>query len=313
MNRTWMSLAPVLMLAGCATHYASFVTKTSLAVLDLDTTPVEASIAFGRTEGYVGPRFDDGSVYPVTGFINARGSALKRETQQVFAGGSAAVLVLKGMPKELTNTCTDGRDRPPLFLATSTSVGLRVGFVENSPLPNSFSFGYRRKEAALVPVDKNCQPSVLATHDSDAGARQATDQPKAQLAITQYFATGAAADVLARSKTVQDMFQQGAEAAKISVAAFSDRERLQLRSTIDAVGCAAALDDAQFEDVALVNARELGLFPENGYDKVMAAAKGGPRRQRYAELLQLRAGADEVRSTAMEIHRRRVCGPPKPG
>lgn len=313
MNRTWMSLAPVLLLAGCATHYASFVTKTSLAVLDLDTTPVEASIAFGRTEGYVGPRFDDGTVYPVTGFINASGSALNRETQQVFAGGSAAVLVLRGTPKILANKCGDGRDRPPLFLATSTSVGLRVGFIENGPLPNSFNFGYRRKEATLVPVDKDCQPSVLATHDSDGGARRAAGEPKATLAITQYFATGAAADQLAGTPVMQAMFDQGAQAAKDAVVAFNDRERVQLRATIDALGCVATLDDAQFEGVALVNARELGLFPENGYDKVMQAAKGGPRRLRYAELLQLRAGANEARSTAMDIHRQRVCSLPKAG
>lgn len=314
MTRTLACLGAVLLLGGCATHYASFVTKTSLAVLDMDTTPVEASIAFGRTEGYVGPRFSDGTVYPVTGFINAKGEGLARETQQVFAGGAAAVLVQGGEPSSaLKGPCTDGRDRPPLFLATGTSVGLRVGFVESTALPNSFSFGYRRKEATLVPADEKCQPSVLATHDSDGGARLEPGDGKLHLGITQYFATGAAADVLARSPAVRGMFTKGAEAARSAVEAFSDRERIQLRATVDAVGCAAAVDDSQFEGVVLVNARELGLFPENGFDKVMAAAKGGARRQRYADLLQLRAGADEARSTAMEIHRKRVCGLAKAG
>lgn len=308
MKFTLAGLTATLLLGGCATHYASFVTKTSLAVLDVDTAPVETSIAFGRTEGYVGPRFNDGSVYPVTGFINASGRGLMRETQQVFAGGAAAVLVQGAdSASSITGPCTDGRDRPPLFLATGTSVGVKVGFVESTALPNSFTFGYRRKEAALVPVDEKCRPSVLAALDSDGGARAAAGEAKANLAITQYFATGEAADALARSPAVRRLFAQGAEAARSSVEAFSDRERTQLRATVDAVGCAAAVDDTRFNELVLVNARELGLFPENGFDKVMAAPPGGPRRQRYADLLQLRAGADDARSAAMEIHRQRVC------
>ncbi len=311
MNRTWMSIAPVLLLCGCA-NYASFATKTSLAVLDVDTTPVEASIAFGRTEGYVGPRFNDGTVYPVIGFINASGSGLLRETQQVFAGGAAALLVQRGTPSSLSGNCeNDGR--PPLYLATGTSVGLRVGFADNTPLPTSFSFGYRRKESTLVPVDKTCQPSVLATHDSDAGARQQAGDAKLGLRITQYFATGAAADQLAMKPEIRTMFDHGAQAVQSAVDAFNDRERTQLRGTLDAVACAAVLDDATFERAVLVNARELGLFPESGYATLMQADNGAPRRLLYAQLLQLRAGADVARSAAIEMHRKRVCGLANPG
>jgi len=308
------------LLGGCATaDYATFVTKTSLAVLDVDTAPVEASIAFNRTEGYVGPRFANGKVYPVTGYINAKGSALTRETQQVFAGGAAATLVLQeGQAKDPApvvpvTPCPDGRKNPPLFFATGTSVGVRVGFAEGSALPNAFNFGYRRKEATLVPVDELCQPSVLAAHDSDGGARKAEGEAKANLGITQYFATGEAADTLARMPEVRNLFQRSAKAALTAVQAFGERERVQLRDTIDAVACASAVDDTQFETVVLVNARELGLFPEKGFDMVMQAAKGGARRVRYAELLQLRAGADDARTTTMQIHKKRVCDLKKSG
>jgi hypothetical protein len=306
-------MAALSLLGGCASsNYATFVTKTSLAVLDVDTAPAEASIAFGRTEGYIGPRFDDGSVYPVTGFINASGAALSRQTQQVFAGGGASVLVLgqdsvgkdpggKGSAK-----CADGRDRPPLFLATGTTVGLRVGFAEGSVLPTAFNFGYRRKEATLVPVAKGCQPSVLAALDSDGGARTEAGQPKASLGIVQYFATGEAADVLAKSEEVRALFSRGREAAATAVQAFAERERVQLHSTVDVLKCAAGVPDLRFDDV-VVNARELGLVPEGGADLVMAANAGPQRRQRYAEHLRLLNGSEDARTVALEIHRRRVC------
>lgn len=295
-------------LTGCAgTHYATFVTKTSLAVLDVDTAPVEASIAFSRTEGYIGPRFDDGTVYPVTGFVNARGRALSRETQQVFAGGNAATLVQGGMPPATSGQgCAAGPDRPPLFLATGTSVGLRVGFAEGAPLPNSFNFGYRRKELALVPVDKHCQPSVLATHDSEGGARTSDADGKLHLGLTQYFATGAAADQLASSQEVRDIFLRGRRAAADAVGAFNERERSQLQLTVDALTCAAAVPDPGFDSVVL-NARELGLFPEGGADMVMKAAAGAPRRASYAQQLRLLNGAPAPRDAALEIHRQRVC------
>lgn len=311
MNKNTIHLLAALLLGGCAnTHYASFATKTSLAVVDVDTAPVEASVAFSRTEGYVGPRLPDGSVYPVVGFINTQGRALQRETQQVFAGGKAALRVLGGNPDTSKDKPTCGK-APPLFLTTGTSVGLRVSFAQDGTVPgvvpSSFNLGYRRKELALVPVDKDCQPSVLATHDSDAGARAAAGEPKLRFGIAQYFATGEAAEALAADPEIQALFKRNAKRAADAVGAFTDRERLQLRSTLDALACASALSDAQFNDVALVNARELGLFPEKGYDMVMQATAGGPRRARYAELLSLRAGADDTRTALMEMHKARVC------
>lgn len=307
MNVKAIHLLAPLLLSGCANlHYASFVTKTSLAVIDMDSSPVEASVAFSRTEGYLGPRLPDGTVYPVTGFVNAQGAALSRETQQVFAGGKAAVLVL-GKDLKSSEDKPSCSKTPPLLLATGTSVGLRVSFTENNMVPTSFNLGYRRKEQALVPVDKDCQPSVLATHDSDAQTRGAAAEPKIGFGIAQYFATGEAAEALAIDPAIQELFQRNAKRAADAVEAFADRERLQLRATIDALACASALSDALFIDVALVNARELGLFPEKGYDMVMQTPAGAPRRARYAELLALRAGADDARTSLMEIHKARVC------
>lgn len=315
MNRTLALAALPLLLAllgGCAgTHYASFVTKTSLAVLDVDSSPAEASIAFSRAEGYIGPRFDDGSVYPVTGFISARGAALTRETRQVFAGGRAAVLVLRdeGKPPE-PSPCGDGLDRPPLFLATGTSVGVRLGFAAGTAVPNSFNFGYRRKEATLVPVSKTCQPSVLATHDSDGGARGTpggTDR-NAALDVTQYFATGAAADALARDTDVQQIFRREAKASIANVQAFKEREAAQSRSLLKSISCASAVPDAGFAPV-LADLSRPGLLDDPGVIANVRAANGGVagQRQRYVEALRLRMGDGDDFPAALADHEALVC------
>lgn len=315
-------LASILALAacfgGCAnTNYAVFVTKTTLSIVDADTTPVEATIAFNRSEGYVGPRFSSGIVYPVTGFLQTSGSGFSRNTRQVFAGGAAAEHVLGStapasagvnQKSQPPSPCSDGRERPPLFFATGTTLGLRVGFVDNTALPNSFTLGYRRKEAAAIPVADNCFPSVLAAHESDPSAREKAGDPKAGLALAQWFATGNAADTLAQDDDIRNLFKREAAVALTGVAAFNDRERTQLRATADILACAAAVEDDDF-DTVIVSARELNLLPEKGDQIAMAAAKGTKRRAKYAELLGLRAGVDDpTRAAALSLHQKRVCG-----
>ena len=63
------------MLASCATsvNHATFVTKTSFSIVDVDSTPPSITVAYDRFEGYIGPRFADGSVYPVAGFVESEG------------------------------------------------------------------------------------------------------------------------------------------------------------------------------------------------------------------------------------------------
>ena len=92
-------LAPLTLLAalaGCATvDNATFVTKTSISVVDADAAPASASIGFDRIEAYVGPRLADGSVYPVVAAVQSTGSGMGRTVQQSFAGGDAALLVIR--------------------------------------------------------------------------------------------------------------------------------------------------------------------------------------------------------------------------
>jgi hypothetical protein len=301
--------AALLGLGGCATKDAVFVTKTSFSVLDVDATPAGVSVAHDRVEGYFGPRFDNGHVYPVTGYFHATGTGFTREVQQVFAGGEAATVVLGATPNTspTSDACADARDNPPLLFATGTTLGIKLGFAENTVLPTSFVFGYRRKEVAWVPVSKTCAPSVLATLDSNATARGKAEDPKLQAGVGQYFATGAAAVRLATDPVIRGTFQREAQKAVGNVAEFTSREAVQNQLTLDIVGCATKVSDASFDRV-VGNADELGVLATAGdAAEIRKGIDAKDRLGRYARLLRLRNGDVDPRTAALTIHKARVC------
>jgi hypothetical protein len=303
-----LGAAAVLGLSGCATKDAVFVTKTSFSVLDVDATPAGVSIAHDRVEGYFGPRFDNGHVYPVTGYFHATGTGLFREVQQVFAGGDAATVVLGATaPKESTTSCDDSRDRPPLLFATGTTLGIKLGFAENTIVPTSFVFGYKRKEAAWVPVSKTCHPSVLASLDSNATARGQASDPKLKAGVGQYFATGAAAVQLAADERIRSAFKREAQKAVGDVAEFNSREAMHNQLTLDIFSCASKVPDAKFESV-VSNADELGVLASSSdAAEIRKGVDAKDRLGRYARLLRLRNGDEDPRTAALGIHKTKVC------
>lgn len=300
-------------LAGCMStaQYATFVTKTSLSLIDADTTPPGVSLAFDRIEGYVGPRFEDGSVYPVAGYLRTKGSGLLRETQQVYAGGRAAKLALS-QPGEIAaaSGCSDGAEKPAMFFATGTTIGIKLGFIEGTALPNSFTLGYRRKEASAIPVSRECQPSVLAYLDSEAAGRQTAGQPKLDFGVAQYFATGDAANALAAQPFVRAHFTAEAAAALGEVAAFNTREQQQMRIALDVLACVADVPDAQLDRV-ITNADELMLFEDRVTQQLRSAASAAEKRRIYTREMGLMLGDTEERTSALRLHQKRVCALPR--
>jgi hypothetical protein len=298
----------LLGLTGCATKDAVFVTKTSFSVLDVDATPAGISVAHDRVEGYFGPRLDNGHVYPVTGYFHANGSGLTREVQQVFAGGEAATVVLGATPgTQASGSCGDGRDNPPLLFATGTTIGIKLGFAENTVVPTSFVFGFRRKEVAWVPVSQSCQPSVLATLDSSATARGKTDDPRLKAGVGQYFATGAAAVRLATDPIIRGTFQREAQKAVGNVAEFNSREAVHNQLTLDIMSCASKVPDSGFDSV-VSNADELGVLASaTDAAEIRKGVDAKDRLGRYTRLLRLRNGDEDPRTAALTVHKTRVC------
>lgn len=303
-----LAAAASMALGGCATRDAVFVTKTSFSLVDVDSTPAGVSLAHDRVEGYFGPRFDNGHVYPVTGYFRATGNGLGREVQQVFAGGEAASIVLGAKPSgDHTQNCDDDRNNPPLVFATGTTLGIKLGFTQGAPLPNSFVFGYRRKEAAWVPVSKGCQPSVLATLDGSGAARAQADDPKIKAGVGQYFATGAAALMLAKDPTIQSTFTLQAQRAVDNVAAFNSREAEHNQLTLDIIACASKVPEASF-DRLVVNADELGVLPDAGdAAAIRSGVDARDRLGRYMRLLRMMNGGAEPRTAALTLHKLKVC------
>lgn len=311
-----MLVAALATLGGCASpkEHATFVTKTSFSLVDVDTAPPGVSIAYDRVEGYLGPRFDDGTVYPVAGSLETHGAGFDRQIRQVYAAGDAARIVTAqpgtAPPPPRPVPQADGRDNKVLFFGTATSVGLKIGFADGAPLPTSFSLGYKRKEASVIPVDRERQPSVLASFDNAAGVRaaQAGGRAGAEFGVEQFFATGRAAENLAGRPSIKDRFQDKAVQAMGEVQAYRNSEAQQGRLALDTLNCFARLGDDQLEPVWR-SAAALKLFDPT-LDTLGAIAKTpDPRRKRAFYIGELSAlDADSAAHTeAMAQHRKAVC------
>ena len=209
--RTVVALTILSMLSACAnTDSVLFVTDTKIAI-DGDTKPPNVSIGYDRDETFVGPNFETatGSIPPVVGRLESNLKIFNPEISQVYATGRAAILV----------TSEPGTISPPRFLApnettklvffrTGSNIGLKVVFAGN--VPESITLGYKRKELSYIPLvrvvhTRNSQEatdvygSVLAAIDMNVNTPSLTDT---SLGISQFFATGIAAEQLANTNPV---------------------------------------------------------------------------------------------------------------
>ena len=212
----YLCVGLMVAMGGCATEKSVvFVTKTSLSVLDVDSTPYNLSIAYDRIEGYVGPRYEDGTMPPVYASIQSDGGIFTPRVRQLYATGNAAVIAANGAdvqarcipvadPKNdinAANNCTEkfsSSQKPkPMFFGTTTTTGLKIGTTGN--LPDSFTFGFKRKEFSYIPVGTiggfDYYPSVVASIDTAAVV--SVEESAVKLDNTQFFATGTAAEHVA--------------------------------------------------------------------------------------------------------------------
>ena len=211
-----------LALTGCADKQAVlFVTATTIG-LDADSTPPHATLGYDRYEGYIGPSYSTGALPPVIAKIESDLKIFNPEIRQLYATGDAAELVTKGgtVPGEPTpdGKMYTGSGRLTLF-GTGTNIGLRVTFAGN--VPESISFGYKRKEFSYIPLGSAPDPddptktvdkygSVLAAIDMGVHTETFTTTGTA---VTQFFATGNAAKNLAAREPIRRRFLLEAEEA----------------------------------------------------------------------------------------------------
>jgi hypothetical protein len=228
------TLLSLLLLASCAdTGRVIFVTTSSFGI-NVDNKPPTVSIAYDRTEGYIGPRYPDGAVPPVVASIETDGKIFSPEIRQVYATGPAAVRVVgtPNAPESPHDLVGEKTGKRMVFFGTTTTLGLKAGF-SGEGYPDSFVFGYKRKEFSYIPLgtkDVNgtphdAYPSVLASIDTRASAES---RPNSSLRTQQFFATGWAADTLATNPAVTYVFR--AKAADALTASLPEQQRQEARS-----------------------------------------------------------------------------------
>lgn len=112
--RIGMVIAANIALGGCAHLY-------------IDGAPASASIAYDRTEGYLGPRFENGSVPPVVAKISSNGLLLGRDVRQYYATGAAASLLV-GSKHKASKPALEGDAKPMSKTVADSSLGLTQFF-----------------------------------------------------------------------------------------------------------------------------------------------------------------------------------------
>jgi hypothetical protein len=199
-----LAFASVL-IAGCTTPRAAFVTKTSLSIVDLDTTPAGVAFGFDRVEGFIAPLNPDGTVPPVVAKIETDGKIFDSKVKQIYATGKAAEAVAGLTPSTASDTPDGAKGAEGVaFFGTSTSTALKIGFAPTG-VPNTFVLGYRRKELSVIPklasvktgtdtVAHYVYPQLLAAIDTQGSASQPNS---ATFGVCQSFASGAAATKMA--------------------------------------------------------------------------------------------------------------------
>ncbi len=302
-------------LGGCISprDNAVFVTKTSVSVVDADTAPAGVSIAYDRVEGYVGPRFDDGNVFPVASALETRGSGFGRTIRQVYATGNAARIVTGAAPVQTVPPAEPPVDSKVMLFATGTTAGLRVGFADGTLVPSSFTLGYKRKEASVIPVDKFRHPSVLASFDNASSADVTTPgSAGVGFGVEQFFATGDAAVALAGNSQIRALFQDKATRAIGNVEIYRIEQAKQRQLALDALGCLTRIGDEQLDRI-WNNAEDLGVFGDLG--SVAAIRREPTRRQqrdRYLGELSLLDANSASTTDALAMHKKVVCDFNKP-
>lgn len=278
------TLVPIaaLLAAGCATEGAVFVTKTSLSLVDLDSTPAEVTFGVNRIEGFIAPRNRNGDSPPVLAHLQSDRGLLQPNIQQVYATGTAAER-LAGDPNGSSSNCSETEcseptEGKPLIFSTSTNIGIRIGLGAQITSPvDGLVLGYRRKEMSYVPVLAKDQRGNYRYPSLIAAIRLAgpSAEERKGFSACQGFATGNAATALA----AHDDAGFGCLDDQKSVRQLlTSRQGVELRQQAEITGtlrCYAALPDEP-KKRAREQAEQLGvLAPRAAGETTKVAGAGG--------------------------------------
>jgi len=304
-----------------------FFTKTNIG-MDIDTKPPTAEIRITRLEGLIAPTFIGGRMLPVFGGFHYYGNYFAPNVAAVFSGGRAATnftdastttppvedesrICVAEVPKAWAIEHLIGTEKNdevrPFFFSTDSGTGLKVAWSGTAgAFPDSFQFGYKRKEFAYAPIfgptnpkaPPDCSvsgsgpldgyalrvPSFIATLEggfSVATAPGGTGGTSGSggnsgnvYDYSQFFATGKAAENLALQPSIRETLGK-----RVDPKAFdqfvqsSDKNRAEAKKLNDKVAAAAASATDTQLDTMLAQARTAGLLTDTSYPAGMSTAK----------------------------------------
>ncbi len=224
----------MVILAGCGgdPNRVLFLTRTQIGI-DADSKSQSANIGYERYEGYVGPGYENGGVPPVIARLESNLSIIDPKVSQVYATGDAARLV-SGRTAKWSEKPLNGQ-RQIMFFGTGTNFGLKATFSTEAP---AFGFGYKRQEFSLIPIGTEGNQVTAATKTFEKAPQTKRPKPADQsediylsvlaafdlnianksfmgtgAGVSQFFATGDAAEKLAERADIQRAFTKEANSA----------------------------------------------------------------------------------------------------
>lgn len=222
-------MAAVVLTAGCKSNRLVFVTQSSIG-MDVSGTaqmPNKVSFSYDRYEAAIVPRKSDGEAHSVFGGMDADMTWYgSHAIKQTFATGEAAKIATLADSQKLAPTKV--ADTASLIFLTATTYGLNLSAGEQAMPPNLL-VGYRRTEAAVIPVpdpDQEARSVYADIHINSSGKTNPVTTNFSTLGgvrIVQSFGTGAAANALARTRTVREKLS--------SAASLDPKVMLELQST----------------------------------------------------------------------------------
>jgi hypothetical protein len=317
MNSKLVIVLLVSCIAACSTtDEVVFVTKSSLSIVDVETTPADVTVGYSRIEGYFAPAYSNGALPPVVSSIKTDGGLFAPRIQQLYATGEAANLVVDD-DRTYDETKDDEAklegDKKSMFFGTSTNLGFKVGVMQENP---SINIGYKRIEASYIPLGSvngvDVYPSVIASIDTTITVPSPEDANPDGLQVGQYFATGTAAKHLATKDFVRRGFQEKAQSA---FKKYEEELNKQQKSALHTLKCAASLTDEQWPQ-AITAASTASLVSGNGdiiQQKWQAYLddKTTDNRQAatklYFSAISNLNGASPTYAAVLEAHRNLVC------
>lgn len=221
--RSGMIFGTCALLSACSAGRVIFVTKTSIAIDGDTSAPPSVSVGYDRVEAYIAPRYPQGGVPPVVASLQGDLAVFNPQISQLYATGQAALNIVGKAaaaptcaPADLkVDTSDKTQDKAVMAFMTTTTLGLKLGFSTGGG-PSSITFGYKRKEASIIPMGKvtagtvetDAYPSVLASINVNV---QSASSSTAAVGISDFFATGVAADCLSTSSDIQNNFSAAAK------------------------------------------------------------------------------------------------------